>query len=194
MATQDFSRQQTRTRQALMNATVQLIIQDGYDKLTITAIVNEANYTRRAFYLHFNNIDHIIQLILVEFFLKYQQDLMVAIADLETPIREYTLWNHNLHVIAKNMPFLRQLPNLATHDLGIPVREEIYKAVMGNITQNEIKLRSGITSELLIRMEMNLFELVIQTLKDTSDIPSARKLIDDHFRLMFNQEPPDIDI
>lgn len=194
MATQDLSRQQLRTRQALMNATIKLIIQEGYDKLTITAIVNEANYTRRAFYLHFNNRDHIVQSILVEFFQTYQQDLMFAIAGLQTPIREYTLWNHNLHVIAKNMPFLGQLPNLATHNLGIPVREEIYKAVMGNITQNEIKLRSGITSELLIRMEMNLFELVIKKLRDTSDISSAKQLIDDHFRLMFNQEPPDIDI
>lgn len=194
MTKQTRSRQQQRTRKALMDATIKLIILHGYDTLTITAICQEADYTRRAFYLHFKSRDDIVQCILVEWFLKYQQDLMEAIQVLDSPVREYTLWNNGLNVISKNITFFRQLPDLLTHDLGVPIREAIGQAILGNIVNNEVKFREGITPELLARMDMNLMGMVVRTLKQGGEFSDAKQLVDDHFRLIFNQEPPNIEV
>jgi len=191
MATNNFTRQQTRTRLALMNAAVKLIIADGYDKLTITAIADEADYTRRAFYLHFKSTEDIVQVILVEWYQKIQVELMKHIHQLEYPMREYALWNKGLEILYQNIAFLKQMPDLLTHELGAPVREEIRKAILDNIMNREVQFRDGITPNLLIKMEINMMGLLIDTLKTTSDITQAQQIIDDHFRILFNQEPPD---
>jgi len=194
MTTKTLSRQQIRTRHNLMNATIQLILTNGYDKLTVTGIVHEADYTRHAFYLHFKNKEHIVQRILVEWYQSYQEDIMDHIQGLESPMREYTLWNKTLSVIVKNLPFFKQLPDLYRHEIGAPVRETIRQAILKNITDQDIQLRQGVTPELLIHMELNLFALIIDRLKKTGDVSHAKSLIDDHFRLIFNHEPPDIEI
>jgi AcrR family transcriptional regulator len=43
------------TRDALLNATRQIIEEDGYDKLTMASVAARAGVTRRAIYLHFTS-------------------------------------------------------------------------------------------------------------------------------------------
>ena len=43
------------TRDALLNATRQIIEEDGYDKLTMATVAARAGVTRRAVYLHFTS-------------------------------------------------------------------------------------------------------------------------------------------
>jgi AcrR family transcriptional regulator len=50
-----------KTRQALMGAFVELMLADGFDSLTVGAIVSRANVGRSTFYTHFKGREGILQ-------------------------------------------------------------------------------------------------------------------------------------
>ncbi|MGZ5131863.1 MAG: TetR/AcrR family transcriptional regulator [Caldimonas sp.] len=54
-------RRTTKTRQALMGAFVELMLADGYDSLTVDAIVARANVGRSTFYAHFKGREGILK-------------------------------------------------------------------------------------------------------------------------------------
>ena len=49
-----------RTRQALREALIELVIEQGYDLITVQMITARANIARTTFYLHFQDIDDLL--------------------------------------------------------------------------------------------------------------------------------------
>ncbi|GEM_PF-2414778 len=194
MTQQTFSKQQKRTRKDLMDATIKLIILHGYDKLTVSAICHEANYSRRAFYKYFRNYDDIVGTILAEWFMSTHNELMASMENLMSPEGMYRHWCSGVLVLHKNIIFLRQLPDLMHHDVGKPLRKIMQRVIFDNLNNNEVRMRDGIKPELLINMEINMTYMTTEQLKKTGELDDAIAIIDDHFRLLFNQEPPKLDI
>jgi len=192
MSKQNLSRQQTRTRKALMSATIRIILRDGYDKLTITAIADEANYTRRAFYLHFKNIDEIIEEICIDWYLSTHDEIMKATAHLPSPQREYVAWRKWVEVYYKNRDFGRQLPLRfsAEDSRAMRLASDTLHHMMDI---GVLHFRDDVSREMLIHNEMRLFSLVHRKLKNNVNLNDLQAMVNDHFRLMFNQDPPTID-
>ncbi len=60
MATQKVDRRIQRTRQLLQDALITLILEKGYDKITVQDIIDEANVGRSTFYAHYLDKDDLM--------------------------------------------------------------------------------------------------------------------------------------
>ena len=49
-----------RTRQSLQNALSDLILEKGYEKVTVQDVIDRANVGRSTFYAHFENLDQLL--------------------------------------------------------------------------------------------------------------------------------------
>ncbi len=79
MSDQQTDRRVRRTRQALQDALISLILEQGYDSVTIEEITNRANLGRTTFYLHFRDKEELllqaVEAIVEDFIAKHGADL-----------------------------------------------------------------------------------------------------------------------
>lgn len=73
-----------RTRRSMRNAIIQLVLDMGYENITIQNITDTADISRATFYLHYNDKDALLQDAL-------NQDFEEFIAKLETSLQGLTL-------------------------------------------------------------------------------------------------------
>jgi AcrR family transcriptional regulator len=84
--------QKERTRRAFIQATIALILEKGYDAVSVTDIAERAGYGRGTFYLHFDNKEDVVWSILRRYF-ENLNALIREDADGASPAsREYRSW------------------------------------------------------------------------------------------------------
>ena len=86
------SRQQIRTQNALLIAAIELILERGYDNVSVTAIADRANYGRSTFYVYFKDKAAITLAILQRQIDTLEADIAAAVLDLRFPEREARAW------------------------------------------------------------------------------------------------------
>lgn len=64
-----------RTRRMLRDAFLELIVERGYENLTITEITERADVRRATFYLHYKDIDELLRATLKNLFDEFAQEL-----------------------------------------------------------------------------------------------------------------------
>lgn len=57
---QKIDRRVARTKQSIEDAFEKLIIDNDYEKITVSAIAREANINRKTFYLHYDSVDDVL--------------------------------------------------------------------------------------------------------------------------------------
>lgn len=78
MATEDqLDRRTRRTRQAIKAAFVSLILERGYEAVTILDVAKRADYNRGTFYKHFVGKEELLQEIRSEFLLGFAETLLI---------------------------------------------------------------------------------------------------------------------
>jgi len=60
MAKKTIDRRVERTRQSLQNALSELIVEKGYEKVTVQDVIDRANVGRSTFYSHFESLDQLL--------------------------------------------------------------------------------------------------------------------------------------
>ncbi len=68
MATKKVDRRIQRTRQLLQDALITLILEKGYNKITVQHIIDEANVGRSTFYAHYLDKDELMARVEMEIF------------------------------------------------------------------------------------------------------------------------------
>jgi len=90
-------RRRLRTRQLLAQSTLDLILEKGYDAITIQDITERADLGRGTFYLHFRDKEEVVWTMFRESFEKLEQEAHRKI-DRSTPQAEYygllNIYNH----------------------------------------------------------------------------------------------------
>ncbi len=75
MPQKKLDRRVRRTRRMLRQALLELIIEQGYDDLTITALTERADLRRATFYLHYSDLDELLLAVLKHLFDKLVSDI-----------------------------------------------------------------------------------------------------------------------
>ncbi len=109
MSNNRFDRLTERTRLAFLNAAAELIMEHGFDDVSIAAIARRADYGRSTFYLHFTDKDDLGWALV-----HYHQGLLIEriaarIEGLESPAREWHAWHIIFAEVDVQRPFYLQL-------------------------------------------------------------------------------------
>jgi AcrR family transcriptional regulator len=87
-----FDRRKKRTRTALMQAAGELLIEKGYDALTVHEIADRADVGRATFYMHFTDKEDIVWQMLYEHSQMVTQITNETLANEPFPRKEYLSW------------------------------------------------------------------------------------------------------
>lgn len=102
-----------RTRRRLRDALIELILEKGYDKVTIQNITDTADLSRATFYLHFTDKDELLANSLEEMF----DELVDSVKDL--------MLRRKLELIEGDAPSLPAFKHVAEYS-------DLYKSLMGD--------------------------------------------------------------
>jgi AcrR family transcriptional regulator len=85
-------RRKQQTRAALQQAAADLLVERGYQNLTLQAITDRADVGYGTFYLHFKDKDDIVWTVLQSVFKRWESEMEAALATVPFPRREYLSW------------------------------------------------------------------------------------------------------
>jgi AcrR family transcriptional regulator len=132
-----------RIRNAFFDAAITLILEKGYDAISVTEICRLADYGRSTFYVHFKDKEDLVWAILSHNQHIMDEQVLAAVEAMESPEREWTAWYTIFQMIPLQRAFYLQLSS----DLTLRLREWQKEQLLSVF---ESQLRAGIYSLLLI--------------------------------------------
>ncbi len=113
-----FETNKQRIRYRFFEVAIQLIMEKGYDAVTVTEICRIADYGRSTFYLHFADKEDLFWGILKHNLAIMDAKVLEATQDLESPKREWVAW----YMIFESIPFQREFYRKLNSDLAYRLR------------------------------------------------------------------------
>jgi len=191
----NFQRQQnqSKARIALMNAGAQAIIKRGYKQTSVTDICTIADYSRRTFYKYFANKDDLIPAIIGAWVQINIDSIIQSVQQYQTPTREYQFMRLILRQYQQDIAFFRAiipyLDRFPLHEIKALEQQHLTHAIKHNKLQFDNNVAPEVMSMIQIATMADI--LILYALDDTK--AQQTNPIDEYFRLVFKQEPPETD-
>ncbi len=109
MSTKIYEHKRSITKRQLMEAGLSLLLDVGYDKLTVTKIAETADYGRGTFYQYFKDKEDFIIQIVELLFDQHTTAINQRFASLPSPQREYFAWIRVFQTIERYKDFFVSL-------------------------------------------------------------------------------------
>ena len=180
------NRARQRTRKALLEAGIHLILERGYDGVTVSDIVRAADYGRSTFYLHFKDKEDLVWTLLKN--QTDQLDALVweAVSQLESPLKEHRAWN----IIFSTIEMQREFFAMLDSDLSRILRQRQKAYTIANF---EAHYRSGrfslfigdVPPEIQARFVVGALLEVLDYWIDHPDSATPEQLKDQFLRLLY---------
>ncbi|MEM7335586.1 MAG: TetR/AcrR family transcriptional regulator [Chloroflexota bacterium] len=146
-------RRKQKTNEQIKAATAVLLIEEGFDALTIQKITDRADLARATFYLHFGDVEEVVWTVLAESFTELTHIMWQADSD-DPKTRRYLKWVKVFEFIDNH----RQLMQVLSGDKG---HIKLFRRFIGFIAQNlEADIKNGRvqrTTELPIPFEAQFY-------------------------------------
>ena len=182
--------QQQKTRLAFMNAFVQLVIEHGFDRITVTDIANAADYGRWAFYQYFDSKEAIAWAAFEHWMTQLDQNLVQAVMHLEYPLREYESWRLIFRTFYENRIFLTRLDSLRVSEWRVRAKELLISQFLQHISSGQFALMEGVRPEVAARLYVAAFMEILEYWGSHPDWGDYELLADEFFTFIFNRPPP----
>jgi AcrR family transcriptional regulator len=164
-----------RTRKALQNALLELMVEKGYDAVTVQDVIDRANVGRSTFYAHFQDKD--------DLFLQGFEILKEQIEEKlnGSPISHTSPWNLSLllfeHVEGQHLLYKALVGNQAGNAAMKQVQKFMTGLVKDHLSQNlPAKSSSQITPEILAHFVVSTFLSLLTWWLDTRSTKSPAEM------------------
>ena len=179
-----------RIRIAFFEAAVVLILEKGYDALTVTEICSAADYGRSTFYLHFKDKEELVWAMLHHYMMLTDAQLLEAIKPLESPAREWTAWYMIFQSAAFQRPFFLKLNGEMSRKLRQMQKEHLFNTFEQQLRDGVYSLLLDVPPEIGARFITGAILEVLEYWINQPDMGDAETMAAHFFRLVFRQEPP----
>lgn len=179
-----------RIRIAFYEAAISLILEKGYDAVSVAEICRLADYGRSTFYLYFEDKEALVWAMLKHNIELIDAQIIREISPLQSPAREWTAW----YMIFQSVPFQRAFYIKLNGELSRRLRQWQKEHL---ITTFESQLRSGIYSLLIdvppdigARFITGAIIEVLEYWLNHPELGDTETMASHFFRLVFRQDPP----
>lgn len=112
-----YERARKRTENRILEATIAILVRDGYEKMTVTAIAERADVGRGTFYHYFAGVDDALLTIGRRAFEQVEVETHALMGQLESPEREQRAWETAFETVVDLKPLLLALTHPQAADL-----------------------------------------------------------------------------
>ncbi|GEM_PF-6663821 len=193
MTKQNLSRQQCKTRSALMNAAIQLIINEGYGNLTVKGITDQADYGRRVFYMYFKDKEDIVYHIITTWIARTSDKVFAQVQDYQTPEREYRAFRLMITEYLQYISFFQNFGGHVSTALRRRVIQFCERDVQKHLDLGNLQLQEGVPDKFASKLHISTMLEFVKTVRSSTDKLTVDEMADTLFRFVYNQAPPQID-
>ena len=183
--------QKERTRRALIQAAIALIIEHGYDAVTVTDIADRAGYGRGTFYLHFENKEDIVWSILRRYFENLNERIVASLDGSPTPRQAYQSWLNMFENAGQLAQFFRLLNGSTAQTMRRRQRDYLVELTGDNLRLGLYPplddLPPEFAARFLVGATIELLEWWVISRPDFTAAQMAGLM----YRMVFHDEPPE---
>lgn len=132
-----FERRKQDTRRRLKQATIELILEKGYDAVTVQDITDRADLGRGTFYVHYTDKEDIVWSILYAGFASFEQGMDEQYGGVLGKQREYLTWKLIFEYAAQN----RDLYRVMLGGKGSALLTERVQKHLAGVIETQIRMR-----------------------------------------------------
>ena len=185
-------RRNARIRSAMMTAAHALIIEKGYDAITVTEIAERADYGRSTFYLHFEDKEALIWAMLREYMQAVDAKIADSIVALESPLREWRAWYIIFSELDAQRPFFIQLEGELSRRIRQWQRDYLVEVFEQQLANGVFSLLLDVPPALAARFIVGSIIDILEYCLRHPEAGQAEEIAAIYFRMVFRQEPPEI--
>jgi AcrR family transcriptional regulator len=190
MTTPTLSRRQQKTRLMFMDALLRLVIQRGFDNITVTDIANEANYGRWAFYQYFKSKEDVAWATFVYWMTHLDQYVIVSVQTLDSPRREYESWRIIFFAFHQQRQFLTRLDSVLVSEWRFRAKEFLVAQFSAHLQNGVFVLMAGVRPDIAARLYVAALMELLDYWGQHPTLGDAETLVDEFFTFIFKQSPP----
>ncbi len=185
-----FERRKQRTRQALQQAAIELILEKGYDAVQIQDITDRADLGRGTFYVHYDSKEDILWQTLQEEYDALHREILERYAEEQSPRLEHLIWIRMFEKAAEQRPLYRVMIGSRGSAL-LTERIQTYLVGLAEAGIRDGQFLPGNTLDPRFVAEYMIGALVRCSswwLEDPGD-RTPQQMADTFYRLFFHREP-----
>jgi AcrR family transcriptional regulator len=183
-------KRQEKTRLDFLQAALQLILERGYDALTVADIAERADYGRSTFYNYFNDKEDLVWAIFEHFMGLLDAHIIESVEHLPSPEREYASWLIIFENIGQQRDFFLQMEGHESLTLQQIMRRYLVEQFKGHLEAGRFSLLTSVKPEIAAQFFVaTILELMSYWLHHP-EYGTAQDIANDLFILVFRQAPP----
>lgn len=195
MDTAPFSRHERRrqhTRQLLIRTALQLVLEKGYDAISIQDITDRADLGRGTFYIHFKDKGEVVWTAFQDFFLEIEQEAHRQL-DRNMPQVEYYGLLNIFHHAENNRDLYRVMfSGQGSAMLTARTRDFMAKAILRDIRNAPVspEVNFDIPEEIEAQMLSGLISHLLFWWLETPNNYSAEQMAAMTYKVLYRKQPP----
>lgn len=183
-------RRRKRTRQQLLDSTAALLVELGYDALTVQEITDDADVARATFYIHFQDKEAAVWAILEEHF-THLLGLLSALDEPDPARWRYKKYLGLFKYAQENKPLMQVLLSDRGH---VRLRQQIVRFMASSLTEDLERGKVEPTIDAPAKFEATfyagaLLNVIAWWLNDTENM-SPHELADLVYEIILRKPPP----
>lgn len=189
MSNNSITRAQEKTYQALLGAGLQLLLEKGFDNLTVTEITDRADYGRSTFYLYFKDKEDMAWQLL-----KYQADqmdqfLMKSTAHLASPQREWEAWRLMFETIHQQREFFTHMDGKLSTGLRLVQKQYLNDMFERNLQSGFFRIGIDLPHDIGARFLVGTVLEIMEYWLQNPEMGTPEEMATHMYRIVFHQSP-----
>jgi AcrR family transcriptional regulator len=186
-------RRRAQTRKGLTQAAVELVIEKGYEVVTVKDVTDRADLGRGTFYVHFKDKEDVVWSAIQGLILDLEQEIHQQYKDIIPDQPEYYVLRNIFHYADKNRDLFRvSFSKRGSAVLAGRVRDLVAAIFLYDL-QNLSALHdpsSNVPSEIVAQIMAAVVTRMISWWLDTSNDYTAEQMADMLYQVLYRKRPP----
>jgi AcrR family transcriptional regulator len=190
MSKNRWQERQQRTRLEFIQAALMLVIEQGYEAMTVQSIADRANYGRSTFYTYFKDKEEVVWALFEHYMGELDAFIIDTVKHLESPEREYVSWQIIFRNIEAQRDFFVKMGGQESLALRNIMKEYLIKQFGDHLRAGRFSLQTEVEPEITARFfVVTIIELINQWLHHP-ELGTADQMVDRLFLLIFRRPVP----